>query len=408
MESEWFWYQTVRNESEADYNCLKYQEDYFPPKWTYQDFGPQLTMEFFNASAFADLVYAAGAKYFVFTSKHHDGFCNWPSTYTYGWNSMAIGPERDVLRELKDAFDLMHPEIHFGFYYSLYEWFHPLYNKDKNSNWTYREYALNKMLPEMTELVNLYEPHIFWSDGDWEAQPEYFGSQEFLAWLYNDSPVKDVVVTNDRWGQGTGQTHGGFYSGPDRYNPGTLQAHKWENAMTVDIESWGYRRNAILSDILTPTEILSQLVTTVSCGGNILINVGPTKEGTISPIYEERIRQVGDWLSVNGEGIYSSIPWSYQNDTVNPDIWYTQNNQATIIYVHSIGWPANDILQIEAPLPNVIQGSTTISMLGVSGYLDYNIAGPGLQITMPSMSEVRRQCPLCNWVYVIKMENLIP
>ena len=59
-----------------------------------------------------------------------------------------------------------------------------------------------------------------------------------------------------------------------------------------------------------------------SCGGNILINIGPSKEGLISPIFEERLSQLGNWLSVNGEAIYSSKPWKYQNDTANPNVWY--------------------------------------------------------------------------------------
>ena len=68
----------------------------------------------------------------------------------------------------------------------------------------------------MKELAKLVEPHVWWSDGDWENKPQYFTSQEFLAWLFNESPSKDYVVANDRWGQGTRQKHGSFYSGPDR------------------------------------------------------------------------------------------------------------------------------------------------------------------------------------------------
>ena len=74
----------------------------------------------------------------MFTSKHHDGFCNWPSTYTYGWNSMAIGAKKDVLNELHEAFKSHHPDVHFGLYYSLFEWFNPIYLLDKSTNFSTR------------------------------------------------------------------------------------------------------------------------------------------------------------------------------------------------------------------------------------------------------------------------------
>ena len=74
----------------------------------------------------------------MFTSKHHDGFANWPSTYNYGWNSADIGAHRDVVGDLKKAFKAIVPGIKFGLYYSLYEWFHPLYQADKENQYTSR------------------------------------------------------------------------------------------------------------------------------------------------------------------------------------------------------------------------------------------------------------------------------
>jgi alpha-L-fucosidase len=103
--------------------------------------------------------------------------------------------------------------------------------------------------------------------------------------------------------------------------------------MTIDSLSWGYRRNAELKDFLSIEEIIAELTETVSCGGNILINVGPTKDGIIAPIFEERLRQMGSWLSMNGEAIYGTRPWAYQNDTINPNIWYWLLSSSSFFFI---------------------------------------------------------------------------
>lgn len=142
-----------------------------------------------------------------------------------------------------------------------------MYLADKASNYNKSVFVNEKVIPEMVELVQNYLPEIIWSDGDWEANDTYWKSTQFLAWLYNESPVKNTVVVNDRWGRGIGCHHGDFFSCKDRYNPGVLQNHKWENAMTLDKKSWGFRRNANLSDYFTINELLATLAETISCGG---------------------------------------------------------------------------------------------------------------------------------------------
>ena len=117
---------------------------------------------------------------------------------------------------------------------------------------------------------------------------------------------------------------------------GKLLPHKWENCLTIDKNSWGYRRNARLSDFLSTHELIKELSSTVSCGGNMLLNVGPTHDGLIAPIFEERLRQMGDWLKINGEAIYSTLPWTYQNNTFTPDVWYelwTYRCKANVIFL---------------------------------------------------------------------------
>jgi alpha-L-fucosidase len=114
-----------------------------------------------------------------------------------------------------------------------------------------------------------------------------------LAWFYNESPTRGTIVTNDRWGIETLGKHGDFYTAADNYNPGVLQPHKFENCIPLDKESWGYRENANLEDFLTIEELIREIVTTVSCNGNVLINVGPSSRGMIHPIFQDRLRALG-------------------------------------------------------------------------------------------------------------------
>lgn len=190
-----------------------------------------------------------------------------------------------------------------------------------------------------------------------------------MAWLYNDSPVANEVVVNDRWGAGDTCKHGGYYTCADRYNPGHLINHKWENCFTLDLGSWGFRRNANISKYLDIDTILNLVVSTVSCGGNVLINVGPTAgnstnfcnfivtkwinlEGTIVPIMQERLLALGSWLAINGDAIYSTRPWRVQNDTADCIIWYT--SKGSTVYAISFVWPSNNKLvltQVKVSFP---------------------------------------------------------
>ncbi|CAG2171462.1 unnamed protein product [Oppiella nova] len=206
--------------------------------------------------------WASGAKYFVLTTKHHEGFTMWPSNYSWGWNAMDLGSHRDLVGELSTA--VRKQGLRFGTYHSLGEWFHPLYLKDKGNKWQTNEFVRNKISPEMVELVNLYKPDLIWSDGAFDGAPDsYWNSTEFLAWLYNDSPVKDEVIVNDRWGSDTACKHGGFYNCKDRFLPDVVQPHKWENALSVDHGGWSYTKMFGYKDYMTTYELISQMAQTI-------------------------------------------------------------------------------------------------------------------------------------------------
>jgi len=392
--SEWFWnFWKIRKHQDV----IDFMKKNYPPGFSYPEFAKDFTAEFFNPDEWANLFSDSGAQYVVLTTKHHEGFTLWPSSNSWNWNAMDVGPHRDLVGELEKSIRSK-TNLHFGLYHSLFEWFNPLFRADQASNWTTRNYVDTKAMPELYDIVNTYKPDVVWSDGD-PAPVEYWNSTGFLSWLYNESPVKDTVVTNDRWGYGTACKHGGYYTCQDRYNPGKKQNHKWENCMTIDKRSWGYRREAQLQDFLTIEEIISTLASTISCGGNMLMNIGPTKEGMIAPIFQERLKQIGQYLKVNGEAVYKSTPWRAQNDSFTKHIWYTTKPGYTPqVYAFVLQWPSDNILVLGDPLP-IGKLSPTVELLGFEGgLLGWNMIDNRLHVYLPVLAP--GQLP---WSWVLRL-----
>lgn len=355
--SEWFWKDWERGNTGIE-NFVKLTRR---PDFAYQDYVNEFKAELFDADEWTEIFKEAGAKYVVITAKHHDGLTLYPSSYSFNWNSMDVGPHIDFLRELSDAIRLK-STMKFGIYYSLMEWFNPIYGKDKNDST--QNFVDHKILPELREIVEFYKPEIIWSDGDWEVSNEYWKSTEFLAWLFTNVSVKDTVVVNDRWGQGTLCKRGSFVTCKDRYNPGLLQSKKFENALSLDKMSWGFDPMAPLERILTLKELLRELVKTVACNGNFLLNVGPNRDGKIDNIFVERLKGMGNWLKVNGDGIYGSKPWQRQSQ--GKDIWFTMNSKETRakIFVFVLEYPFDSNKLTLMNFSGFIDNSTDISLLG--------------------------------------------
>lgn len=391
--SEWFWYYWQKRRLQP---YVDFMQKNYPPEFQYQDFAPQFTAEFFNAKEWTDIFASSGAKYIVLTTKHHEGFTLWGSKNSWNWNAVDIGPKRDLVDEMATALRA-HSDLHLGLYHSLFEWFNPLFETDAANDFMTNYFPIAKTLPELYELVVKYKPEVLWSDGNGGAPDTYWNSTAFLAWLYNDSPVRDTVVVNDRWGLNCICKHGGYYTCSDRYQPGHLLKHKWENCMTIDKYSWGYRRNAHLSDYLTIETLVATLVETVSCGGNLLMNVGPTHDGRIVPIFEERLRQMGQWLLVNGNAIYNTTAWRAQNDSVTPKIWYTFKPREKAVFAILLEWPNNGSVILGEP---VTQGSTQVELLGHGSLLWEPVKPTGLRVLLPPLSF--SQMP-CQWAWTLRL-----
>jgi alpha-L-fucosidase len=185
-----------------------------------------------------------------------------------------------------------------GIYYSLYEWYNPLWLSDK------KRYVSEHMMPQFKDAVSHLKPSIIFSDGEWELTSEEWRSPELLAWLFNDSPVRGEVVIDDRWGKDTRHKHGGYFT--TEYTSGMQQSgHPWEESRGMGY-SYGYNRNESIADYHSDRELLMMLIDIVSRGGNLLLDIGPTADGRIPVIMEERLLQIGDFLRANGEAIYGT------------------------------------------------------------------------------------------------------
>ena len=143
---------------------VNFMEENYPPNFKYADFAASLKYDLFNATQWAELFVNAGAKYTVFLTKHHDGFCLWPCAGKFNWNSVDVGPRRDVTGEVTRAAKAA--GLHSGLYHSLFEWLNPLFLADQASNFTTRNFV-SLTMAELKDLVVTYTPDLIWSDGDW-------------------------------------------------------------------------------------------------------------------------------------------------------------------------------------------------------------------------------------------------
>jgi len=371
--------------------------------------------ELFDPDEWADIFARSGAKYVVLTSKHHDGFCLWPSkdaNRTWGrlWNSVDTGPKRDLLGDLTKS--VREAGLKMGFYYSLYEWFNPLWRIDR------KRFVDEHMWPQFKDVVTRYKPSIIFSDGEWDMPDKDWKSPALLAWLFNESPCKDDVVINDRWGKGIRHKHGGYYT--TEYGAGLADSsHPWEENRGIGF-SFGYNRNEPLSNYRSVQELVLMLVDLVSRGGNLLLDVGPAGDGRIPEIMQSRLVEMGDWLKVNGEAIYGTKTWNkpcqwsrgkkrdqefkeYKSDyKLMESIGKPKEGKAVIeaffttkpgvLYAITPGWPGKELVLRDVRPAN----NATVKMLGVNRNLPWRTEGTTTTI---DVSQITADMLPCQWAY---------
>jgi alpha-L-fucosidase len=347
------WYQHWLDTNSHGGLVRNFHERVYGKDFAYRQFAEQFRAELWNPEEWAKIFARAGAGYIVITSKHHDGFCLWPSAIAseargYPWNAVQTGPKRDLLGELATA--VRKEGIKFGTYYSFLEWHNPLFEK------SIPDYAEKVMFPQVKELIERYHPDLFWPDGEWEHPDTTWSSPQLLQWLYANVPNPESFLVNDRWGKGLRGRTGDFFTteygdgggGGDSYSG----QRAFEECRGIG-HSFAFNRAENYDVYLSRTEAVRTLIDMVSRGGNLLLDIGPAADGTIPLIMVDRLYAIGDWLKTNGEAIHGTTKSPFRSTP-----WGRATQKGETVYLHLYDWPKSGRLVV--PLTNSAKGARVL------------------------------------------------
>jgi alpha-L-fucosidase len=303
----------------------------------YTEFNPVL----FSAREWVAAAKAAGMKYLVITSKHHDGFCLWDSKYT-DYDVMATPFHRDVLKELAD--ECGRQGIMFCTYYSILDWHHPHYTTryagdarpvEKSDMNLYRKYLKN----QIGELVNTYHTNILWFDGEWEKSWTHEDGMDLYAYARG---LNDNLLINNRVDKGregmkgmtTSEKFAGDFGTPEQEIGLFNNENPWESCITIG-RQWSWKPNDKLKSLKECIQILAK---TAGGGGNLLLNISPMPDGRIEARQIDRVRGIGRWLEKYGESIYGTA-----GGPLKPTSWLASTRKGNRIYVHLLAPPRNEL-----------------------------------------------------------------
>jgi alpha-L-fucosidase len=303
----------------------------------------------FDAHAWVSLAKAAGMKYIVITSKHHDGFAMFDSKVNAFSITSATQFKRDPLKELAAECDKQ--GIKLGFYYSQdQDWTAPGGaafggHWDKAQDGDFAAYLHTKVIPQLKEILTNYKPApvIIWFDTPTkDMTPELAGE---IVTLLNEYPN---LIWNNRLGGG----YEGDTETPEQFIPAKGYPGKdWEACMTIN-DTWGFKKDD--TNFKSTETLLHNLIDIASKGGNYLLNVGPDARGVIPQAEAERLRTIGKWLDKNGEAIYGSGPTPFgdeagafsttEKDKEGKPLWaakwdWRSTSKPGKTYIHIFNWP---------------------------------------------------------------------
>jgi alpha-L-fucosidase len=371
------------------------------PVADYKALAAQFNPTAFNAHEIVSLAKAAGMKYIVITSKHHDGFAMFDSKAD-PFNIVAATPfHRDPIRELAD--ECRKQGIKLGFYYSQdQDWTAPggaayktgnhdlpTHHWDTAQDGDFAQYLHVKAIPQIKELLTNYGdfPAVIWFDTPTaDMTPALAG--EIVA-VMNQHPN---LIWNNRLGGG----YAGDTETPEQFIPAKGYPNRdWEACMTMN-DTWGYKS---YDDNFKSTEtLLRNLIDIASKGGNYLLNIGPDSKGNVPAAEVERLRAVGRWISVNGEALYGTQPTLFGDEAGSfsatdkdsegkpkfiPAWNWRSTTTANRIYIEIFAWPSGGSFHLDK-LPRSVTRAYLLAQNGHQTLKITKTSNKGIDIALPA------------------------
>lgn len=329
-----------------------------PENWerTYDALYKVFNPKSFDAKRWAKQAKAMGAKYLIFTTKHHDGYALWPTKYTE-YNISQSPYKKDIVKEVVDAYTAEGIDVYL--YFSVLEWNNPDYMakvpetaEEKARFDKFLAYTRNQLL----ELLDNY-PQVkgFWFDGTWDDS--WIKAHEFTYNLEKELRAKHPGLIigsrfrNDEYGKrhfdSNGRILGDYEQGWERKLPAAyewLDGNDWDAVMTIPPNGWGYMKDWSGLYTKTTDDLLDMLLHSVSMDGNFVLNFGPDGQGRMHPGEDILAQEIGDWIKVNGEAVYGvrhiDLPLSKYG-------YYTAKDDK--LYLTVFNRPVNNIVRIAVP-----------------------------------------------------------
>lgn len=417
FDSEWY----ARNMYQKDHIAYKHHREKWgsQKQFGYKDFIPLFKAERFDADEWAALFKKSGAKYVVPVAEHHDGFSMYDSDLNE-WNAVNMGPKKDIVGLLKKAVEKEGLVFGLSTHRAENAWFFnggmqfdsdvqdmniSLYGR-RYDNEKYTEDFAREWLTHTYELIDKYEPKLIWFD--WTVNNPvlmpYFN--KFLAYYYNNAlDWGEDVVVNTKQGYPTNIQVWDMERGKTK----NMMVFPWQTDTSVGKRSWSYIDN---EENKTAEQIVHDLIDIVSKNGNLLLNIGPRADGTITEEQKSILLSIGKWLDINGEAIYGTRCWKkFGEGDAKPTQGSFSDNEATAYTARDIRFTTkgNNFYAIVLNWDN--QGALiksldkqaigdakiiNVSMLGSNEKISWKATAKGLKLQFPTIKP-------CEYAYTFKI-----